>query len=341
VYNVKIEFFKQCLDSILIQTFPDFELIVVDDGSSNGCEIVCDEYASKDLRVRIIHKQNAGVSAARNDGIINAFGKYIMFVDADDWVDAGMCQAAWEALSAKEYDLALFGAVRSYSTFETKPMFAFNSSGELRFPEDRLRLMDIILSPKDNKRYVACIAGPCCKAFRSEMLKSRGMRFDSTLRNGEDIVFNLQALAHVESAYYIAQSYYHYRCAVSVAHNKYIPTLTVDFNKFQQRTLDFINAHNARVWLGHSFHIRVRDQFMQVIDNQIYHPANRAALVNKRKEALLLLKSEPYRSAFADILKSDGKLEYLARDYMLKYGLFLTAAATLRLARLLLGRKAV
>ena len=85
VYRVE-PYLRRCVDSILSQTFTDFELILVDDGSPDNCGAICDEYTLKDSRVRVIHKQNGGLSDARNAGIDIAQGNYLTFVDSDDWI---------------------------------------------------------------------------------------------------------------------------------------------------------------------------------------------------------------------------------------------------------------
>ena len=86
VYKVE-EYLHRCIDSILSQSFTDFELILVDDGSPDNCGKICDEYAQKDSRVRVFHKPNGGVSSARNLGLDNANGEWIAFIDSDDYVD--------------------------------------------------------------------------------------------------------------------------------------------------------------------------------------------------------------------------------------------------------------
>lgn len=86
VYQAKKDI-KKCIDSIRKQSFSDFELILVDDGSSDGSEKICDEYAEKDNRIKTIHQTNRGVSSARNMGLEYARGAYIAFVDADDWIE--------------------------------------------------------------------------------------------------------------------------------------------------------------------------------------------------------------------------------------------------------------
>ena len=83
-------YLDRCIESILAQTYTDFELILVNDGSPDNCGAICDEYAEKDPRVRVIHKENGGVSTARNAGLAAATGEFIAFVDPDDWVEVDM-----------------------------------------------------------------------------------------------------------------------------------------------------------------------------------------------------------------------------------------------------------
>lgn len=89
VYNVE-PYLCRCIDSIIAQTYKDLEIILVDDGSPDNCGAICDEYAVKDSRVKVIHKKNGGLSSARNAGLVAATGEYIAFVDSDDWIDCTM-----------------------------------------------------------------------------------------------------------------------------------------------------------------------------------------------------------------------------------------------------------
>ncbi len=104
VYNVE-PYLRRCIDSILSQTFQDFELILVDDGSPDGCGHICDEYALKSPRIRVIHKKNGGLSDARNSGLFDAQGEYIAFIDSDDWVAPSFLSDMMEALQDTEADI--------------------------------------------------------------------------------------------------------------------------------------------------------------------------------------------------------------------------------------------
>ena len=108
VYNVE-PYLRQCLDSIVNQTYPNIEILIVDDGSPDHCGEICDEYAKKDSRIIVIHQENAGLSAARNAALDIARGEYIMFVDSDDWVEPTFCEKALEMVIEHQVELVCFG----------------------------------------------------------------------------------------------------------------------------------------------------------------------------------------------------------------------------------------
>lgn len=106
VYNVE-KYLNECVDSILAQTYTDFELILVDDGSPDNCGAICDEYAASDSRIRVIHQKNGGLSAARNTGLDIAKGEYVTFVDSDDLVCKTYLECLLQALLAEQADIAV------------------------------------------------------------------------------------------------------------------------------------------------------------------------------------------------------------------------------------------
>ena len=114
VYNVK-KYLSTCIESILNQTYADFEVVLVDDGSTDGCSEVCDEYKYKDARVRVIHQENKGLLYARYVGICMAKGEYATFVDSDDWLDLHTYEIAMKNISS-EIDMISFGMIRYYTS---------------------------------------------------------------------------------------------------------------------------------------------------------------------------------------------------------------------------------
>ncbi len=108
VYKVE-KYLPKCIDSILAQTFRDFELILIDDGSPDNCGAICDDYAARDSRIKVIHQENAGVSAARNAGLDIAAGTYLGFVDSDDWIEPEMYETMIATAKEKNVDVVVCG----------------------------------------------------------------------------------------------------------------------------------------------------------------------------------------------------------------------------------------
>lgn len=108
VYKVE-PYLRRCIDSILAQTYTDFELILVDDGSTDNCGAICDEYAKQDARIRVIHQENGGLSAARNAGIDAAQGDYLTFIDSDDFIAEGFLEQLWQTAQETAAECVICG----------------------------------------------------------------------------------------------------------------------------------------------------------------------------------------------------------------------------------------
>lgn len=183
VYKVE-PYIRRCVDSILIQTFTDFELILVDDGSPDHCGVICDEYAEKDPRVRVIHKPNGGVSSARNAGIDAAQGNWITFVDSDDYVT----ETYLEDLYEPEYDLTVIGHIHhtlSHHTNEAKHLIPFST--HFINTEVFTKIID-----SNGKYWILFCWG---RLYRKNLIHQYHIQFDESLTVGEDYVFSIQYLS--------------------------------------------------------------------------------------------------------------------------------------------------
>ena len=115
VYKVE-KFLEKCIDSIINQTYKNLEIILVDDGSPDNCGKICDEYAKKDKRIKVIHQQNGGLSAARNTGITKATGKYISFIDSDDYIEKDYIELLYTTIKQSKADIAIGSHTVIYDT---------------------------------------------------------------------------------------------------------------------------------------------------------------------------------------------------------------------------------
>ena len=118
VYKVE-EYIHKCLDSVVCQSYDNFECIVIDDGSPDNCGRICDEYAMLDRRFNVIHQKNSGVSSARNVGIENSRGEYLLFVDSDDWIEKETLELLYKEIFKNKPDVIVFGYTEVSETIET------------------------------------------------------------------------------------------------------------------------------------------------------------------------------------------------------------------------------
>lgn len=140
VYNTE-QYLHRCVDSVLSQTFEDFELLLVDDGSTDKSGAICDEYAAKDSRVRVFHKENGGVGSARDLGLDNAIGDYVTFADSDDWIEKTMFEEMYGKLSADQADLV-------YCDINTITDYSREVYSEPEFSQDKFQMLNSFILSK-------------------------------------------------------------------------------------------------------------------------------------------------------------------------------------------------
>lgn len=196
VYNVE-KYLHCCVDSILAQTFSDIEVLLVDDGSTDGSGAICDEYAQKDSRVRVFHKANGGVSSARNLGLDEAAGKWIMFVDSDDYIDAGLCGRLLSKVVDEDAAFFHFSVVRNG---DVKRIFQENLKILEKFP---LRF-DLFYQrstgeEKNGVLYDKSVAVFVWRAlYFKRFIDQNKIRFDEQQKTGEDRVFIFRVLSKIK-----------------------------------------------------------------------------------------------------------------------------------------------
>lgn len=197
-YNIG-EFLPHCLDSLLAQSYPNLEIIVVDDGSKDATGAVCDQYARQHENIKVIHQQNEGPSGARNKGLTIATGDYIGYVDGDDWVEPEMYRAMLEACEEKETDIAIC-AYRQVGAKEEKEQF---SGKEYVLTQEEA--LEIFICDNQQFHIYPCVWS---KLFRREVTEK--LVFPAG-RKSEDIIYTTKALLNITSCVFLDSPYYNYR----------------------------------------------------------------------------------------------------------------------------------
>ena len=195
------ETLSRCVDSVLKQDFEDFELILVDDGSTDGSAALCDAYQAQDKRVRVFHKENTGVSDSRNLGIRMARGRYIQFLDSDDWLAPEACRLLFTAAAEHACDLVIADFYRVVEERIARKG-AIKQEGLLSRDEFSTYLME---RPSDF--YYGVLWN---KLFRRDLIEQYRIYLDEDISWCEDIIFNLEYFIHMENVYVLRVPVYYY-----------------------------------------------------------------------------------------------------------------------------------
>lgn len=197
VYRAE-RYIRKCVDSILGQTYGNIELLLVDDGSPDNSGEICDEYADKDKRVRVFHEKNSGVSTARNLALDNAGGKWVMFVDSDDWLEPDCLSMCVETAEKNNLDLLQFASKRVDDEGNILLDEKYEDTGRLS--------RDEYINSAD--RLSVCVGG---NLLRNDIIRENHIRFDKDLKLGEDQLFIFRYTFHCKHCMKIANALYNYR----------------------------------------------------------------------------------------------------------------------------------
>lgn len=205
VYRVE-KYLNKCVDSVLCQTFEDFELILVDDGSPDNCGKICDSYESADSRIKVVHKENGGLSSARNAGLDIAIGKYIIFLDSDDfWKDNDALQNICSNLTETNADVLIFLAQRYYEeTGNTTDILNSKSNRNNVIDCDKYSAISYMIQ---NNIYKAAAWN---KVVKKTLIDNHNMRFKEG-RLSEDMDWCGDLLVYSQSFDLYNKAFYQYR----------------------------------------------------------------------------------------------------------------------------------
>lgn len=209
VYNVE-KYLNRCVDSILNQTFKQIEIILVDDGSTDNSSIICDEYYDRYKNIKVIHKENNRVAAARNDGIKIATGKYIALVDSDDWIEPNMLEEMYDKAEKFDTDITMCDLKKVGIESE------YTVSQPIREGYYDRNMIEVELFPClimfENIELPPTISNCTC-LFRRKFIIEHNLFYDEDVYYCEDSIFGSKAMYNANGFYYMKNKYfYNYFC---------------------------------------------------------------------------------------------------------------------------------
>ena len=302
VYKVE-KYLSQCIESIINQTFKDFELILIDDGSPDKCPEICDKYANTDKRIRVIHKQNEGVSAARNDGIETANGEWAYFVDSDDWIERNAAEMLINDAMQYDVDCVMSDCIKHFDNGKQKRVYEFSQPF---FTDDRKTIEAIqkfVLCRKYSPYYMPNVssgyAAPWGKFVRLKLLTNNGIRFDTKAKGVfDDGVYSLYLLNSVKRFYYNRKHTYNYRIVGSSLTHAYKPDAMEILKENYALVDEFINKTSKDASFIQAEQCRRIHYFTSYLSNFYFNPNNPNTIEVIKQSLLHDLEEWPYKEAF-------------------------------------------
>lgn len=248
IYNVE-KYIKKCVDSVLNQTYRNLEIILVDDGSPDSCPLICDEYACLDNRVKVIHKENGGLSDARNAGIKIATGEAISFVDSDDWIESDMFEKMYMRLCRDNSDIVSCGIKWVYDNGATVNNVTVSENCVLE-KEDAMK--ELLIDGKLKQI-------SCGKLYRTELVKK--IPFEKG-KYHEDVFWSYQIIGLAEKVSVMTESFYNY----------FQRSNSIMGESYSEKRLDALDAMKLRCEYIQKYFPQLYNQALYVyIGNCMYH----------------------------------------------------------------------
>lgn len=304
-YNVE-RYLPQCIESLCKQTLVDIEIILVDDGSPDNSGKICDEWAEKDDRIKVIHKANGGVSAARNDGMAAATGEYIIFCDSDDWLPENALESLYNEGKRTNADVVIGDIYQNlYGKNTLARLYA-----EPFATSDRL-FIDKMIQTDFYKTYCPMPAktgpafgygGPWNKAVKLEMLHKCNINFDERVKGiYDDIIYTAYILANAKTVAYITTPVYYYRLIpMSITRSFKANALEINkaiFNSWKEFMTDF---DKNGMFIKPYYAVVIR-RFAEIQPVYFFSDKNTKPLKERLAEMKAMLREEPYKTAIQKV----------------------------------------
>lgn len=301
VYNVKEEYLRECIDSLLAQTYANIRIYIVDDKSQDWCAHVCDEIGTLDKRITVIHHEvNMGLPGARNTGMKYCDTDWITFVDGDDWVDADMCKRFVQYLeeSENEPDIYIFSGYRSYPDHEEankndEGIKVYKSREEVKQLQIDA-LTTFIIGKPDN---IVPFDSAWGKFFKRKYLVDHSIEFrDLPFR--EDGMYFQETTEYTSNVVYSPDLLYHYRMCQNSMVNVYRKNAPEELDKYLGMLWDFAERERKGREYYRAIYGAAFFAMQTVITNYYYHPKCELGILQRRNECNKYFKKKFYTGVF-------------------------------------------
>lgn len=324
------KFLGQCIDSLIDQTLRPIEIILINDGSPDTSGKICDEYGKLNHNILIIHQENKGAAAALNAGTKAASAPFIMYLDADDWIEKDTCQISYEAINSSKSDVVFWSYFRECDniSIKDKPIFEKDTFfDETSIKNLHRRIVGLVGKEMKNPVRTDAISAGWGKLYRRNIIIENNIKWiDTQLVGSSDVIFSIQVFQHVQRALFLNKHLNHYRMynPNSLTKNysfslygKLINLYSIIFKHLNDYNLD-INFHEA---LSNRISLSLINSTLSIISLK-----KKATLLVKYKHLRLILNDNHYKNAIKSLklifLPLHWKLFFLFAKWRFTLGIY-------------------
>lgn len=318
VYNTDKKYISDAVSSCLEQTYGSFEIVIVDDGSQKECAEFLDSLQETDSRIKVIHKTNEGVSVARNTGVDNATGNYVIFVDSDDFLEYNALERLSEVLTEVP-DVVVFSLTRDYSESIIPITPMYQNEAVFKEKEENYRLQADVLNAPLNTNILVF---PYCKCIKRSILNNLQPCFPAGIAMCEDVIFSLRLFGATNHVVYITDTLYHYRQLWNSAVNKYRAT-AVEEQDVLLTNIKHIVSRSDNELLRKGYYMEAFYAMQRIIMMKYFHPKAPGNIFKRRKECGRVLSKKPYNVVFKRISLNSLPRNQKIKGYLIKYHLYM------------------
>lgn len=319
VYNVE-NYIERCLNSLVNQTFKDIEIITINDGSTDKSLELINKYVKEDIRVSVIDLGDEGVSYCRNLGIEKANGKYIMFVDSDDWIDFNMVEVMYKKAEENNIDLVMCSYIREFKDHSKKKIF--NLPEEIIYKEDKVKnellrkLVGPVKEELSNPEMLDALGTVWGKLYRADIFKENKINFVDLKEIGsaEDTLFNIFTFNYLKKVMFLNKPMYHYwRDNPKSVTSQYNSKLKEQRKVFFKYISDFIKENNFEQVFEEALNNRICTSVLGLGLIEC-SKNNKISGINKIKNIKKIINEEYIRNAYKNL-----ELKYFSIHWRIFY----------------------
>ena len=298
VYNLE-QFVKQCIESLMNQSFKDIEILLIDDGSTDSSPQICDSYAVRDSRVKVIHQKNMGLSGARNSGIRESCGRWFMIVDGDDWLEPNAVEILYAYAEKYQSDIFIGSFYINTETEQKKDSFYSVKEFHYRSKDEMLELQKNCISSTAlaNKTAASNMGVTWARLYRRDFVVDNNLSFILGLKRTQDAIFHLYAFEIAEKVDFVDLPVHHYRIWGASASKKASKNFHDTALQIIKNIEKFMKETGKEEVFKNAYDSKVSKLLLEIVKLELAPKSNTDSFQKKLKFLRYLAESEPYCSS--------------------------------------------